>query len=213
MKRLVYILVLIAALPFWGNAQERKSTLDSLVEVSGVTLTADSTLVIPNVSIVIKGKQRGTISNDQGVFSIVAMKGDVLVFRAIGFKTRQVQVPAQLSGNHYAIAQLMAQDTTYLPLTIVKPYPTKEEFKDAFLHWQIPNDRYDIARSNTELEKLQNLMYYTSPDGGEGVNQSFNQQFRDAQYKGGFPPMNIFNPLAWAKFIQAIKNGDFKRDK
>jgi hypothetical protein len=205
-----YIFFFILAVPFFGNAQQR-NTQDSLVEVSGVTLTADSSLVIPDVSILIQGKYRGTMSNDEGVFSIVAIKGDVLVFSAIGFKTKQITIPADLPGNHYGMAQLMVQDTTYLPVTVIRPYPSKDEFEDAFLHWNIPDNKYDIARNNTSLDKLKALEYYTPPDGGEGVNQTFNQQFRAAQYKGGFPPMNIFNPLAWAKFIKALKDGDFKR--
>jgi len=28
---------------------------------------------------------------------------------------------------------------------------------------------------------------------------------------GQVPPQNIFNPIAWAEFIQAWKRGDFKR--
>jgi hypothetical protein len=210
MNKPLYIFLFILIVPFLGKAQER-NIQDSLVEISGVTLTADSAMVIPNVSVVIKDKGKGTITNDQGVFSIVTLKGDVLIFRAIGFKTKTVKIPADLKGNHYGIAELMVQDTTYLPVTVVKPYPTKDEFEDAFLHWKIPDDQYDIARSNTELRKLKALSYYTSPDGGEGVNQTFRQQFESAEYKGGFPPMNIFNPLAWAKFIKALKDGDFKR--
>lgn len=196
--------------PFLGNAQDRHLQ-DSLVEISGVILTADSARSIPNVSIILQGKGRGTISNDDGVFSLVGVKGDVVTFRAIGFKTQNIRIPDSLRNNHYSFALLMAQDTTYLPITTIKPYPTKDEFKYAFLHWQIPDDKYDIAKRNTRPEDLRALSYYVSPDGGEGVNQTFNQQFQAAQYKGGFPPMNIFNPLAWAQFIQAIKNGDFKR--
>jgi hypothetical protein len=32
-------------------------------------------------------------------------------------------------------------------------------------------------------------------------------------YSGQAPPLNILNPLAWAKFIQAWKDGDFKQEK
>lgn len=212
MNKRFYILLFLLVAPFLGKAQEHNKQ-DSLVEVSGVTLTADSIRSIPDVSIIIQGKDRGTISNNDGVFSLVAMKGDVLIFRAIGFKTRKIQIPPDLRNNHYGFAVLMTQDTTYLPMTTIKPYPTKDEFKYAFLHWQIPNDMYEIARNNTRAADLRALSWYVAPDGGEGVNQTFNQQFRAAQYKGGFPPMNIFNPLAWAKFIQALKNGDFKRQE
>lgn len=210
MKFRFYILLSFLVIPFLGRAQQH-TLQDSLVEVSGVTLTADSALVIPDVSIIIQGKGRGTISNDDGVFSIVALKGEVLIFSAVGFKSTKVTIPANLSKNHYGFAQLMEQDTTYLPVAVVKPYPTKDEFEDAFLHWKFPDNRYDIARANTQTANLRALMASTPADGGEGVSQTFNQQFQAAQYKGGFPPMNIFNPFAWAKFIKALKDGDFKK--
>lgn len=213
MWRKIYILLCAGIIPFLAKAQESHNMQDSLVEVSGVTLTADSSMNIPNVSILIKGTDRGTISNNDGVFSIVALKGQQLIFRAIGFKTKTVHIPADIKGNHYGLAELMTEDTTYLPETIVRPWPTRSEFADAFLHWKIPETQYDIARENTDPRKLRALSYYVTPDGAEGVNNTFNQQFQAAQYKGGFPPMNIFNPLAWAQFIQALKNGDFKQQQ
>jgi hypothetical protein len=30
-------------------------------------------------------------------------------------------------------------------------------------------------------------------------------------YAGGTPPINLFNPIAWAQFLQAWQNGEFKR--
>lgn len=208
MGRKFFIFVLWCLTPLLASAQQHLQ--DSLVEVSGVTLTSDSSLVIPNVNVMIQGQNRGTTSNDDGVFSIVVFKGDVLVFSAVGFKTKKVAVPDNLAGQHIGIAELMDQDTTYLPVTVIRPYPTKDEFKNAFLHWKIPDDQYDIARNNTNAAALRKLMQSTPMDGGEGVNQTFNQQFQQTQYKGGFPPMNIFNPFAWAQFIKALKNGDFK---
>lgn len=213
MLKKFYIFLCLLAVPFFLKAQEHQNIQDSLVEVSGVTLTEDSSLVIPNVSILVKGKDRGTISNGDGVFSIVVLKGDQLLFRAIGFKTKTIRIPANLKGNHFGIAERMSADTTYLPVTVVKPWPTRAEFADAFLHWKIPDNEYDIARENTDIRKLRALSYYVTPDGSEGVNNTFRQQFQAQQYKGGFPPMNIFNPLAWAEFIQALKNGDFKQQQ
>jgi hypothetical protein len=50
-------------------------------------MTADSLQGLPAVSIVVKGQNRGTISNDRGVFSIVVLKGDKIEFTSVGFKT------------------------------------------------------------------------------------------------------------------------------
>ena len=51
---------------------------DSVVQLYGMVMTADSLKGVPAVSIVLKGQNRGTISNDAGVFSIVVLKGDLV---------------------------------------------------------------------------------------------------------------------------------------
>jgi hypothetical protein len=38
-----------------------------------------------------------------------------------------------------------------------------------------------------------------------------NQQYTRMYYAGQYPSISLLNPVAWAKFIQAWKNGDFKR--
>ena len=43
-------------------------------------MTADSLVGIPAVSIMVKGQNRGTITNSDGVFSIVVLKGDQVEF-------------------------------------------------------------------------------------------------------------------------------------
>jgi hypothetical protein len=48
-------------------------------------------------------------------------------------------------------------------------------------------------------------------DGREAVAAQMRQQATKYSYMGQVPPQNIFNPIAWAEFIQAWKRGDFKR--
>jgi hypothetical protein len=184
---------------------------DSIIQISGITMTADSLRAVPAVSIVIQGQGRGTISNSQGVFSIVAFKGDSLAFSAVGFKKKIFRIPTDLKGNNFSMIQLLVEDTTYLPVTIIKPYPTREEFDKAFISDDIPDDAYEIARKNTEATKLRALARYTPIDGGEGVSMYMKKQAQSLYYAGQQPPQNIFNPLAWAQFIEAWKRGDFKR--
>ena len=54
------------------------------------------------------------------------------------------------------------------------------------------------------------LMQTIPGDGGEATKIQFNKIANRAVYQGATPPMNIFNPAAWADFIQAWKRGDFK---
>lgn len=210
-KKSSYILFLILLLsPFFVKAQITQFK-DSIIQISGLTMTADSLRAIPAVSILVKGQGRGTISNSQGVFSIVAFKGDTLSFSAVGFKRKDYKIPNGLQGNNFSMIQLLIEDTTYLPVTIIKPYPTKEEFERAFASMDIPDDAYEIARKNTEMARIRALARYTPIDGREGVNMFLQKQAQSLYYAGQMPPQNIFNPLAWAQFIQAWKRGDFKR--
>ena len=94
---------------------------DSVVQLYGVVMTADSLVGIPAVSVVVKGQNRGTITNSSGVFSIVVLKGDVIEFTHISYKPKRVTVPRNLEGNQYSVVQLMVADTVYLPATIIKP--------------------------------------------------------------------------------------------
>ena len=57
-----------------------ETSRDSVVQLYGVIMTADSLVGIPAVSVMVKGQNRGTISNAQGVFSIVVLKGDQVEF-------------------------------------------------------------------------------------------------------------------------------------
>ena len=98
---------------------------DSIIQISGITMTADSLRAIPAVSVLVRGQNRGTISNSQGVFSIVAFKGDTLTFSAVGFKRKDYKIPTNLPGNNYSMIQLLVIDTTYLPVTIIRPYPSR----------------------------------------------------------------------------------------
>ncbi len=50
-------------------------------------------------------------------------------------------------------------------------------------------------------------------DGDENADYYMRQEAAEFYYDGQIPPMNIFNPFAWAQFIKAWKNGDFKKDK
>jgi hypothetical protein len=211
MKRVIPVLILLAGiLPIKGSAQFEKLK-DSVVQMYGVVMTADSLQGIPSVSVTIKGQNRGTFSNDQGVFSIVVMKGDLVEFTSIGYKPKLVEIPRSIEGNQYSMIQLMVTDTQYLPATIIRPRPTREQFERDFVNTDIPADQYEIARQNTEESKRRILAQSLPRDGGEAANLNLRNVAARQYYYGQAPPQNIFNPFAWSEFIKAWKRGDFKR--
>ena len=208
-KHLLFFIISSFIIPVAANAQF-ESFKDSVVQLYGVVMTADSLKGLPAVSVVVKGQNRGTVTNDQGVFSIVVVKGDQIEFTSIGYKPKTVSIPKTLDGNQQSIIQLMVEDTLYLPATIIKRRPSREEFEREFINNKIPDDNQEIARQNVSEDKRRILMAVYPRDGREAANYYFRQNANKATYAGQLAPQNIFNPLAWAEFIQAWKRGDFK---
>jgi hypothetical protein len=210
MKRHLLLLVLFAVtFPFMASAQFERLK-DSVIQLYGVVMTADSLIAIPSVSITIKGERRGTQTNEQGVFSIVVQKGDIIEFTSIGYKPKLAEIPRDLDGNHYSLIQLMVTDAEYLPATIIKPRPTKEQFERDFVNIPVPDDDLETARKNNDETKRRVLAKTLPRDGGESSNMMLRNNAQRYYYQGQAPPQNIFNPFAWSEFIKAWKRGDFK---
>src|ERR1700691_1601319 len=110
-KTILYTLVL--ALPFFANAQFDKLR-DSVVQLYGFVMSSDSLTAVPGATIAVKGRNQGTFTNDQGVFEIPLLKGDVIEFSSIGYKSVIVQIPRDLKGNQYSMIQLMTDSAQYL---------------------------------------------------------------------------------------------------
>jgi len=212
MKRyLPYILSFsLFFLPRMASAQF-ESFQDSVVQLYGVVMSSDSLQALPSVSIMIKGENRGTITNDKGVFSIVVIKGDKVEFTCVGFKPQEVTIPKDLKGNQHNLIQLMVNDTLFLPATIIKPRISREQFERDFLNTQVPADEITIARQNNNEATRRALMATLPTDGREASNQYFRNRANKLYYSGQVAPMNIFNPFAWNEFIKAWKRGDFRK--
>jgi hypothetical protein len=212
MKQSIRIILLLISLATITTikAQQTQPSKDSVIQLFGVVMTADSLQGVPSASVVVMGKGRGTITNNDGIFSIAVLKGDRIMFSSVGFKEKVIDIPTNLTDNQYSVIQLLVNDTTYLPATILKPRPTREQFERDFANTRVPDDAYEIARQNTN-EAARRILLATLPaDGKEAVNYQLRQQATKSYYAGQTAPMNILNPFAWADFVKAWKRGDFK---
>ncbi len=204
---ITFIIIIVSA----ASPVKAQKAFENIVQINGVTMTADSLRAVPGAIILVKSKNRGVAASERGVFSIVVYKGDTLQFSALGFRTKEYVVPADVESQHLSMIQLMVQDTFYLPETIIRPFPSKEQFNYAFKYERIPDDQYEIARKNTDALTLRALSYLLPKDGRENQAAYQNIQKQQAVYYGQLQPMNIFNPLAWAEFYEAWKRGDFRK--
>lgn len=209
-KLLRYAFLLLFFSPIAAKAQF-ENFRDSVVQLYGVVMTADSLRGLPAVSVVVKGTGRGTLTNIQGVFSIVVLKGDEIEFSSVGFKPKLTQIPRNLEGNQYSMIQLMVTDTVFLPASIIKPRPTREQFERDFVSMPVPDDNIEIARQNTDMAKRRILSQSMPRDGREAANFNLAKNAQKYYYSGQTPPMNILNPFAWGEFVKAWKRGDYKK--
>lgn len=213
MKQILRYTILLIALFLYisSSAQNNTNTNDSVIQLYGVVMTADSLRAIDAASVIVEKKGRGTLTNDQGVFSIVVLKGDHIRFSCVGFKDKVITIPNNLTGNQYSVIQLMVSDTAYLPATILRAKPTREQFERDFVNADVPADQIEIARENNSEAKRRALIAALPADGREAVNAEIRQQTQKYYYQGQQPVINLFNPAAWAEFIQAWKRGDFRK--
>jgi hypothetical protein len=211
--RLSFLFFLVLQSRYINAQQPSTPVKDSVIQLYGVIMTADSLMALPAASIVVLGKGRGTFSNNDGVFSIVVLKGDRIKFSCVGFKDKYIQIPSYLTSNQYSVIQLMVNDTAYLPATILKPRPTRVQFERDFVNTNIPADDYEIARRNNSEATRRALLSQLPVDGQEAYNTQVRQLAAKQYYNGQVAPISLLNPAAWAEFIDAWKRGDFKKKK
>jgi len=184
---------------------------DNMVELTGVVMSADSLRYLPFVTVSIPSRNTGTMSGEKGVFTLIAEKGDTLEFTCMGYRKKRYVIPKELSSSRYSVIQLMAQDTFYLPVTIIRPQLSKEQFETAFKTWDIPDDKYETARKNTEFQTMRMLIFTLGKDGRESQSAYQHSVANRNYWAGQQPPMTIFSPLAWMEFFKAWKRGDFRK--
>ena len=90
MKKVLPLVLLFSFFLTKKSQAQFETVKDSVVQLYGIVMTADSLVGVPAVSVTIKGTNRGTITNNQGVFSIVALKGDVIDFTHVSFKPKTI---------------------------------------------------------------------------------------------------------------------------
>lgn len=192
------------------------SEQDSVIQFSGLVVTEGpegEAVVLPFTNIGIIGTSRGTSSDSEGYFSIVAKKGETVRFTRIGFKDVDYTIPDTLSQTLYFYVQIMSEDEYLLDAAVIFPWPDREYFKYEFLAIDISDDLREKAEENVAAEVLEELRYSVPADGAEATSIVLKENARNFQYVGQTKPQQIFNPIAWKQFIDAWKRGDFKKKK
>ncbi len=209
MGLLLSFCLVLSVLPYSYYAQQKSDKL--LIQFSGVVLEADSLQPASFSTIIVKGTNRGTISDYYGFFSFVAFEGDTIEFSHVGYRKAQYIIPEDLEETRYSLIQILQTDTILLKETVVFPWPTKEQFKEAFLNMYVPDDDLVRAQRNLSRAAMAEAAQNLPMDGSLAYKQTMHQYNSRLYYAGQLPPNNLLNPVAWARFIEAWRRGDFKK--
>lgn len=162
---------------------------------------------IPNVNIWSVRLRTGTTSKNNGIYSITVAPGDTIHFTAIGFKKVISIVPPEITSSRYINDIYMEFDTIQLKDVTVLPWGTYNDFLRAMVDAELqPPEEVENMNRNIDLIHRQILSGTTvSP---EAAYSSLTRQYADAAYtRNQMPQNNLFNPFAWSRLIDGIRNG------
>lgn len=209
-------LCLAAILYLFPLQGQKKSFEGQPIQFSGKVVGPDehgNVMPLPYTTIAIKGTSRGSVSDYEGFFSLVALKGETVIFSRIGFKDVEYTLPDTLSSSYYTWIQIMSEDNVWLDEVVIYPWPSREHFKHEFLAIDISNELREQAQANIANEVMTKMRHTVSVDGKEASSVYMRQQAEEYKYIGQYKPQKIFDIMAWKRFIEAWKRGDFKKKK
>lgn len=217
-KLLLTIALLLIALFSMEISQAQVTPKDSLisatndvVQISGMVVTGDSLAPLPFATVFRKRDLRGTMTDANGFFSIPALEGDTITVSSVGYIAQAFAVPIDLELPRMNVVQPLGRDTIAIDEAFIYPWPTRERFREDFLELQLSPDAFTIGQQRLDAADIYDRLMEVGRDGGEVYNYTMQQQAQQNYYQGQLPPISLFNPVAWAKFVEAIRNGSLKR--
>jgi hypothetical protein len=211
MKKLIHLAIAIFLTA--GIAQAQKTSgngATALIQFSGVVLDQDSLTPIPYVSVMVKNSKRATVSDIYGFFTIVVNPGDELQFSSITHKSRSYKIADTTRLKYYYAIQVLTKDTVELPMVDVYPWPSKEDFKRAFLALDLSETDAQRADKNLSREELSYLERTQGASAAENYKYVMNAYYTKIYTSGQAPQNTLMSPIKWAEFISAWRQGKFK---
>lgn len=205
------ILAVALAAPVLSQDTASVAAPAEVVQISGMVVTGDSLAPLAYATVFRSRDLRGTMTDINGFFSIPALAGDTITVSSVGYLTQAFAVPMDLELPRMNVVQPLGRDTVSLEEAFIYPWPTRERFREEFLQLQLSADAYTIGQERLDPAALYDRLMEVGRDGGEVYSYTVQQQAQQNYYAGQLPPINVFNPVAWAKFIDAVRNGSLKR--
>jgi len=210
------LLIFFTSLTFSSEfikAQELPGRPKEVVQFSGIVKDEISSAPVPFSIVYVEKERRGTISTLEGFFSFAVAKGDIVVFKSIGYKPVRIQVPYDATGDSYYKDVSLPRETYTLDTFFIYPLPAPHQLRQAMINLDVPETMIDLARKTIEKSKLDEMTLATRYDGSENFTKYVQQQVQTYYSYGQPAPIRLFDAFSWAEFIKSLKRGDYKRTK
>lgn len=194
------------------------STLATLIILASFTRAQDGTslsghLLNKNTDLPIKyahilNKKRMTVANRDGSYAINFNPGDTVLFRHLGYQTKEVVMTKYFI--NVTDLDIYLTPTIYVIDDIsVYPWPSKEGFKRAFMDLNVVDPNLSRAKHNLHLIVFQAQSGYwvewTYRDNQDYVIENY---IRKIEHMGQVS--NLFNITAPLALVLSILNGDLR---
>lgn len=151
MNKFFLVILFFNSLHSFSQSTLQKDSV-KYVQLTGIVIN-DSLQRLPFTAVYDKTTQRGVICDYFGYFALVVHPGDTLQFSFIGFKKKTFVVPMPDSTNSLSIVSLLESDTIMSEAVAVYPWPSREQFADAFINLEIDNDAINRAKKDYHLKR------------------------------------------------------------
>lgn len=203
--------ILFTFFAFNGITQQEPKQNDSLrfVQLTGVVVT-DSLYRVPFTRVADLSTRRGSIADYYGYFALVVHPGDTIQFSSLGYRKKTYIVPDTTTLKTISLVQIMTPDTILLDPVDVYPWPSREEFADAFVNMEIPNDDLRRAQERLSPQEMAFVGRLLTGDGTSAYSAYRVSQYQKIYTRGQMPSNNLLNPAAWSDFIKGLGTGRYQ---
>ncbi|WP_235893420.1 SusC/RagA family TonB-linked outer membrane protein [Litoribacter populi] len=118
--------------------------------ISGRVIDRETGEALPGVNVLIKGKNKGTVSDIEGIYSLMAEQGDILVFSYIGYRKQEVVILNQEEVN----IQLNMDDSDLQEVIVTALGIKREEKALGYATQKVSGEELLDARSNNWSDAL-----------------------------------------------------------
>ncbi len=195
------VCIYLGVLTHEAIAQEQEGR--SAVLLTGMVLDADTRSPMPYVNIRIRNTVYGAASDSNGYFSLFISPGETLLFSSFGYSDAQFIMPPDVTRDNYSLIQLMREKTILLSEVVIFPWPSVDQFKEAFLDVEPQRNMDDLIRE---------VQFQTLKDSRDNQLSEYEADQRRYQrlyeIHQIFPPNNFLNPMRWNQFIRGVTTGE-----